>query len=480
MTRAAGRSGYSPADPSPALRAGLAALEAGQLAEAAAQLAQAPEAQTEPEVAYRIGVACALGGDPAAAIAAWRRTLKLDAAFAPALYDLGVAYGQTGEIALAGLTFARLLALHPDHAQGRFNYGNLLFRTGRAEEAVAVYAPLLDTPEPGRDLLVNLGRALRRIGRLDAADACYCRVLMNTPTDHAVQWNRAHVLFLRGFWAEGFATFEHRLKAGVTPPLQPRSPEWLGGAMPPRLMLVAEQGHGDAIQCLRYVPAVIARGSTPVLAVHESLVGLVRLLLPDIETLGFADAAKAEADAHAPLFSLPHRLGLPDPGDVPEPARATAFATGIAAIRGTFPARRTPRVGLVWAGNPGHDNDRWRSMPKEALIGLAAVRPDLDWVNLQFGDPEGPRFADFAATARAVADLDMLIAVDTAAAHVAGTLGVPVWLMLAAEPDWRWGVAGETTPWYASARLFRQDRLGDWGPVIAAVEAALPPAEGGE
>ena len=139
-----------------------------------------------------------------------------------------------------------------------------------------------------------------------------------------------------------------------------------------------------------------------------------------------------------------------------------------------------PRIGLVWAGNPGHDNDRWRSMPKAALLRLATARPDLEWVNLQFGDPDGPHFADFAATAQAIAGLDLLVTVDTAAAHVAGTLGVPVWLMLAAEPDWRWGATGETTPWYASARLFRQNRLGDWEPVIRAVEAALPPAERGE
>ncbi len=465
---------------SPALRAGLAALSAGQLAEAARLLAAAPEAATEPEIAYRLGVAHALGGDTAAAIAAWRRTLRLDAAFAPALYDLGIAYTQAGETAQAGLTFARLLAFHPDHAEGRFNYGNLLFRLGRTDEAVAVYAPLLDDPAPRRDVLINLGRALRRAGRLDEADACYCRVLVDTPADHAVQWNRAHVLFLRGQWAEGFAAFEHRLKAGVTPPVRPTAREWLGGDLPPRLMLVAEQGHGDAIQCLRYVPAVAARGCTPVLAVHESLVGLLRLLLPEVETLSFADAASAGADAHAPLFSLPHRLGLPDPGDVPEPARASAFAAGIAALRPARADRRTPRVGLVWAGNPGHDNDRWRSMPKDALLQLAMRRPDLDWVNLQFGDADGPRFADFAATARAIGGLDLLVAVDTAAAHIAGTLGVPVWLLLAAEPDWRWGLAGEATPWYASARLFRQRRLGDWGPVVNAVEAALPPAEGGE
>jgi Tfp pilus assembly protein PilF len=468
-----------PADASPELRDGIAALEAGRLGEAAALLTQAPESRTEPEVAYRVGVAHAIGGDAGAAIAAWRGTLRLDATFAPALYDLGVAYTQAGEVAQAGLIFARLLAIHSDHAEGRFNYGNLLFRIGRAEEAVAVYAPLLDAPSPSRDSLVNIGRALRRAGRLDEADACYRRSLLDRPDDAIAHWNRAHVLFLQGRWAEGFAAFEHRLAAGMTPPLAPALPEWTGGALPPRLLLLAEQGHGDAIQCLRYVPEVAARGCAPVLAVHESLVGLVRALLPGTETLGFGAAADARAEAHAPLFSLPHRLGLPEPGSVPEPARNPAFDAGIAALRRTHPRRR-PRIGLVWAGNPGHDNDRWRSMPKETLLRLVAARPDLDWVNLQFGDPEGPRFSDFAATARAIGDLDLLIAVDTAAAHVAGTLGVPVWLLLAAEPDWRWGITGSTTPWYASARLFRQGRLGDWKPVIGAVEAALPPAESGE
>lgn len=475
--------GYSPVDPSPELRDGLDALAAGRLADAARLLAAAPEAPTEPEVAYRIGVAFALDGDTPAAIAAWRRTLRIDATFAPALYDLGVAYTRAGDTAQAGLTFARLLAFHPDHAQGRFNYGNLLFRLGRAEEAVAVYAPLLEEPVPPRDVLINLGRALRRAGRLADADACYCRALLSDPGDHIAYWNRAHVLFLLGRWAEGFAAFEHRLHAGMAPPLRPRGPEWRGGNPPPRLLLVGEQGHGDAIQCLRYVPEIVRRGSVPVLALHDSLAGLARLLLPEVETLGFADAGAAEADAYAPLFSLPHRLGLPDPRDVPEPAAAPAFAAGIAAIRGEAAPRRRPRVGLAWAGNPGHDNDRWRSMPKDTLHRLVDLRPDLDWANLQFGDPAAPAFADFAATARAVAGLDLLVCVDTAVAHIAGTLGIPVWLLLAAEPDWRWGISGTTTPWYASARLFRQDRLGDWGPAIAAVAAALDrlfPTEGGE
>lgn len=464
-------------DASPTLRAGLDALAAGRLDQARMLLAAAPETASEPEVAYRLGVAEALLGDTAA-IATWRRTLRLDAAFAPALYDLAVAYTRTGDAAQAGLMFSRLLNADPDHAQGRFNYGNLLFRLGRAEEAVAIYAPLIAAANPPRDALVNLGRALRRAGRLIEADACYRRALHANPGDHIAHWNRAHVLFLQGRWAEGFAAWEHRLAAGMTPPVRPALPEWTGGPLPARLLLVGEQGHGDAIQCLRYVPEVAARGCAPVLAVHDSLLPLARLLLPQVTAVAFAEADDAAADAHAPLFSLPHRLGLPDPAAVAEPARAPAFATGLAALRRTHSSGR-PRIGLVWAGNPAHDNDRWRSIDRQELEPLIAARPDLNWVSLQYGDADAPPLDDFAATARAVAGVDLLISVDTAAAHVAGTLGMPVWLLLAAEPDWRWGMTGETTPWYASARLFRQERLGDWQPVIARLAASLP-AERGE
>lgn len=477
--------GWTPAaSASDALVAGAAALRGGAFDRACDLLAAAPEIASDPEAAYRLGTALALAGRIAEAAAAWRATLRLDALHPGALYDLGVACVQLGDDGAAARAFTRLLDAHPDHAEGRFNLGNLLFRNDAAEDAVAVYAPLTAAEPPMRGALVNLGRALRRLGRLDEADACYRRALLIDPDDHVAHWNRAHVLFLTGRWAEGFAAWEHRLAAGFGPPIAPSLPEWQGGPPPATLLAVAEQGHGDAIQCLRYLPELLARGCRPSLAIHPALVELVRTLLPQVEVRALADFGSA--DAWAPLFSLPHRLGLPNPRSVAEPAASPAFAAGIAAFADAAPRRRR-RIGVAWAGNPHHDNDRWRSMRWDDLAPLLGARPDLDWVSLQAGEtaadaPPAPPMPDFAATARAIAGLDLVIAVDTAVAHLAATLGVPTWLLLAAEPDWRWGQSGATTPWYASARLFRQTRLGDWRPVLRELAGALAslPAQGGE
>ncbi len=215
---------WLPTAPSVALAAGLDALAGGRLAEASAFLAAAPEAATDPQAVYRLGVAQSLAGDPAAAIATWRRALRLDATFAPALYDLALAYVTVGDLPQAAMIFSRLIDFFPDHAEGRFNFGNLLYRMGRTEEAVAIYAPLTEGRDPPRGILVNLGRALRRLGRLEEADACYRRALLSNLNDHFTQWNRSHVLFLMGRWAEGFAAWEHRLHVGKGVPVAPAPP----------------------------------------------------------------------------------------------------------------------------------------------------------------------------------------------------------------------------------------------------------------
>jgi len=474
------------ADASPELCAGLDALAGGRLGEAAAHLKAAPETATEPQAAYRLGVAQSLSGDPQSAIATWRRTLRLDAAHAAALYDLALACVTVGDLPQAALAFSRLLDLAPEHAEGRFNFGNLLYRMGRTEAAVAMYAPLTEGDDPPHGILVNLGRALRRLGRLAEADACYRRALLADPGDHFTHWNRSHVLFLSGRWADGFAAWEHRLAIGMGPPVRPNLPEWQAGPLPARLLAVGEQGHGDALQCLRYLPLLAERGCRAALALHPALAPLARELLPpDIPVMPFEAAETAAADAWAPLFSLPHRLGLPTPEAAPEPAASPAFAAGIAAIRAAAPdLGPRPRIGLVWAGNPAHDNDAWRSLPLPALAPLLAARPDAAWISLQTGEAAAQAVAmpqlrtldppaDFRVTAQRAAALDLMISVDTAAAHLAATLGVRTWILLAAEPDWRWGPDRSTTPWYAEARLFRQQALGDWADPVARAADAL-------
>ncbi len=427
---------------------------------------------TNPDACYLLGVAKQQCGKLTEAINAWKRVLRMDALHEDALYDLAIAYSESGDTSQASLTFTRLLGFFPDHAKGRFNFGNLLFRLGKTEDAIATYAPLLDLPDPPRGILVNMGRALRRAGRLAEADTCYQQVLRKDPNDHFTHWNRSHVLCLQGKWREGFAAWEHRRQAGVKLPIQPPLPEWIGNAetdLPSRLLLVGEQGHGDTIQCLRYIPPLQERGCTPTLAVHTALRPWFKQLMPDLDIRPFAEADTSDCTAWAPLFSLPHRLNLPEPRQTPLPhAQPTR-------------ALKSPKtIGLVWAGNPGHDNDAWRSMPADCLRPLIAQFPNITWHRLQIGSGEHDlldleqgghlqppgQVTSFVDTAHLVSTMDLVICVDTAVAHVAGTLGVPCWMMLAAEPDWRWLQSGEHTDWYPTTRLFRQTHLGNWSDVV--------------
>jgi len=472
------------------LQEGIHALTSGDLKTAQHCLSRCPECKIDPEVSYRLGVAQSLSGAPTAAIFTWKQTLKLDASFAPALYDLALAYVACDDNKNAAITFTRLLTFHPDHPEGRFNFGNLLYRMGHTEEAISMYAPLTDSPNPPRGILVNLGRALRRAGRLEEADACYHRAILDNPDDHFTQWNRSHVLCLLERWEEGFAAWEHRLGTTVKLPITPNLPEWLGCdlAPPQTLLLVSEQGHGDAIQCLRYIPYLYERGCKPKFALHASLVPLFKSLLPEAECVDFSQGESLAADAWCPLFSLPHRLKLPKPKDTLPPSRNSMFKAGIKNIFTNQPNLGTGiHVGLTWAGNPGHDNDHLRSTTLATMQPIIEARPDIHWHSLQFGaarqeildlprhlqPTELPPVDNFKDTAQYISAMNLVICVDTAVAHLAGTLGIPTWVLLAAEPDWRWGIKKPDTAWYPNMHLFRQSNLGDWPPVINQISRAI-------
>jgi hypothetical protein len=294
------------------------------------------------------------------------------------------------------------------------------------------------------------------------------------------------LLLLRGELREGFEKYESRWRLETLPPRGFPAPLWNGEDLSGRTILLhAEQGYGDTIQCLRYVPQVAARGGWVVLEVPKELLGLARRL-PEVGQLLARGDALPRFDLQCPLFSLPRAFATTIetiPAQVPY---LSAEPEAIARWRIRLGERPGLKVGLAWAGSPQHRNDARRSIAIETLLPLLRLE-GVRWFSLQVGEraadlarlPGGlvtdlsPDLIDFAETAAVIGNLDLVIAVDTASAHLAGALGRPAWVLLRARPDWRWLLEREDSPWYPSLRLFRQHRPGDWEEVVRRVAAAL-------
>jgi hypothetical protein len=331
------------------------------------------------------------------------------------------------------------------------------------------------------------------LGRPEAALQALERAIALAPDYADAHWNRALTLLLAGDFAQGWPAYEWRWRAtGMREP-DLAAPRWDGGPLDGQTILLhAEQGLGDSIHFVRYAPLVAARGGrvivqcpAPLARLLATCAGVARVI-PRGEPL-------PPFELQAPLMSLPGLLNTRldnIPAEVPylaPPAGAGAAAQAALAALAALGARRT--VGVVWAGNPAHENDRNRSCPARCFAALGA--PERALVSLQKGAGAddiaaipgaldlGPRLEDFAATAAAIARLDLVIAVDTATAHLAGALGRPVWLLLPHAPEWRWQLRRDDSPWYPTMRLFRQERPGDWPGVFERVGEALKSALSG-
>jgi tetratricopeptide (TPR) repeat protein len=392
-------------------------------------------------------------------------------------------------------SFDRAIALLPDYADAASNRGNVLQELDRFEAAVASYDQALALQPDHADARANRAAALRALGRYVAALGDYDRVLAVRPDHIAARSGRSLCLLQMGDLARGWVEYESRWQ---TPRFAARAgrlaqPNWSGAeALAGKTILLhAEQGFGDTLQFCRYAPLVAARGARVVLEVARPLVRL-------LATLDGVDQVIADGmpvppfDLHCPLMSLPLAFGT-TLATIPPPATLVPPADRIADWRRRLAALPGLRVGLIWAGSStktypeGRAIDRRRSITLEDYAPLAAV-PGVSFVSLQKGDaarqaaapPPGmtlldvtDELNDFADTAALVAALDLVISVDTAVAHLAGTLNKPVWILTQFDADWRWLADRTDSPWYPTARLFNQPAIGDWGAAIADVTAAL-------
>jgi tetratricopeptide (TPR) repeat protein len=420
-------------------------------------------------------------------------TLERAVALAPddagAINNLGNALYGADRYAEALERFDRALALDPNYAHAHNNRGNALQKLGRHTQALASFDRAVALVPGYAQAWTNRGAPLQSLNRHGEAVEGYARALALTPDDADTHWGLALARLTLGDLRRGFAEFEWRWRTPDADPRRPRlpGPVWLGGddVRGKTMLLHGEQGVGDSIQFVRYVPMVEALGAKVMLAVHHEIKSL---LAGAFNVPVRADGEMLPPyDLRCPLLSLPLALGTElntIPAEVPY---LHAPPDRVGQWRARLAPRSGVRVGLAWSGNPTHKNDANRSIALAALAPLLAV-PGVTFVSLQ-KDPRpadrdelarhakipdiGNELGDFADTAAVIEQLDLVITVDTAVAHLAGALGKSVWILLPFSPDWRWMLGRDDSPWYPTARLFRQPATGDWGSVVSRAVAEL-------
>jgi len=395
----------------------------------------------------------------------------------------------------AAVCCRREIQLDPGNADAHYNLGLVLQNLDRLEEAAGAYQRTLELRPDYADALVNLGTVLRQQSKPEAAARRFEEAILREPQNAEAHWELCATLLSLGRFEAGWKEYEWRwkLKDFTTPPAQFEQPLWDGSDLDGRrILLHCEQGFGDTIQFARYATLAARRHGRVIVGCPQPLRCLIETI-PGVCQVVTSRENLPPFDVHAPLMSLPAIFGATlssIPADIPylRPP-PNGFRLGDGEAPGL-------KVGLAWAGAPVHRNDRRRSMSLEWLLPLTHVT-GIHWHSLQVGgraadlvrlNPKGTiidlgsRFHDFGDTAQAITQLDLVISVDTAVAHLAGALGKPVWTLLPHDAEWRWMIGRDDSPWYPTMRLFRQTSPGDWQGLLERVGreletlAAKPPA----
>jgi tetratricopeptide (TPR) repeat protein len=453
---------------------------------------------------FKIGRELILAGDNVSAVQYLAKAIELQPDYFAAYYQLGLLQQTLGDLDAAKAWY--LLAIRcPKVASAVYaDLGDVCAELEHGEEAAGYFLRALGGEPLDRTRYLKVGVGLARLGQLTeamdalsrsieltpsaeawselgvchfqlrdpvSAEAAYRKALQCDPEYAPAHANLGLTLLLQGNYGEGFQEFDWRLKAKVKNFYHIegfQAPMWKGEPLEGKTILIhAEQGFGDTLQFLRFVPMVAARGARVLLVVQPALHRLVTACPGVAECLSIAEKLP-DIDFQCPLMSLPHVVGT-----------TLANIPDVVPLRLQQPNDRVGagplRVGLVWAGNPGHLTDRKRSIHLKNFLELGTLGDAVSFISLQHGaaakqlteehlpfeiQDACSTVKDFADTADIVAGLDLVIAVDTAIAHLAGCLGKPVWVLLGSVPEWRWALKGETTPWYPTMRLFRMDEHG--------------------
>lgn len=422
------------------------------------------------------------------AIDSCRRALGLEPNFVEALNALGSALQEKGDLDEADAAFRRAFELAPENADARNNYGAALNRQGDIDGAIECWLKVLEAAPEHSSALNNLGNAMVARGKLNEGVAYYRRAMASAPDYADAFFNYALALLVQGDFENGWEYYSWRLKRREVREdnLRFSSEAWDGAPLMGKTILIhAEQGLGDTLQFVRYGMNVAARGGRAILECHPALKSLLSGVSGFDAVIGKGEPLP-EHGTHVSLLSLPRIFGTTldsIPADVPY----ISPPAGAVPPGGVHLEKDGLKVGLAWAGNPNHLNDRNRSIPLEkfdSILKLTGIKfyslqagafsNDIARLSLEeFMEDLSPYLTDFTATAAAVENLDLVVSVDTAVAHLAGAMARPVWTLLPLAPDWRWLLGRDDSPWYPTMRLFRQSAIGDWESVLVKVRAAL-------
>jgi tetratricopeptide (TPR) repeat protein len=422
--------------------------------------------------------------------ASYLRALELDPAHADALSNLGALMMDEGRLPEAEAVLRRALGLHPDLLNARSNLGTVLTRTGDVSGAVECFRRVLTCDPKHVAALCSMGFLHDNHGDEEGAVGYFALALEQEPQSALARFNLSSHLLAHGDFKRGWQEYERRwqVRQFYSKRKRMEQPQWRGEAIAgSRILLYSEQGFGDTLQFVRYVPMVAALGAEVILEVQPGVFNLLRNFegASQVIAAGFC-VAPIEFAWHCPLLSLP-----------------LAFATELDTIPAAVPyvqaqeeqvvawsARIAPtglRIGIVWSGNPEHTRDRLRSIDLAEWKGVLGVE-GVTFYSLQKGagvaqlqviEEELRPFnldnelRDFTDTAAVIANLDLVICVDTAVAHLAGAMGKPVWILIPPAADWRWLRGREDSPWYPTARLFRRAEGGGWAEVLDRVRIEL-------
>ncbi len=471
---------------------GLIARQRGQAASAIEWISRAILIDgAQPSFHNNLGAVLQSQSRLADAIASYSRAIALKSDYAEAHCNLGSAHKDQGRTDEAMACYSRALQINPKLAEAHFNLGVIHQSLGELAQAAECYQTAIGLKAGYWQALNNLGTVYKLEGRFNEALVCYEASLASGHDPAEAHRNRALLRLLTGDYAQGWPEYEWRFRVEGAPRVTFPQPRWDGRPLDQgTLLLKAEQGLGDTIQFIRYAPLVRQRASSKVI-LHCA--ASLQALLQGVEGIDrfAAEALDRETfDCYAPLMSLPGMFGTQVetiPAAIPyltaEPARVARWRSQVGATPGL-------KVGIAWQGNPGYAADSQRSVPLEHFVPLSNC-PGVRLYSLQkyHGCDQlallaerlpivdlGPSLdldAAFVDTAAVMVTLDLVVTSDSAMAHLAGALGVKVWVALPNVPDWRWLLDRDDSPWYPTMRLFRQSQPGDWPGVFERIAHEL-------
>ena len=485
----------------------MALLSQSKLEEAVAHCREAIRLQWQfAEAHNNLGNALARLDKLEEAAICYREALQINPNVADAHNGLGSILERQDKLDEAIHCFHEALRLLPDLAEARNNLGNALARQNKIDEGIICYHEALQLKPDFPEAHTNLGSAYVCQNKLEEGLRCFNKALKLDFEFLSARWNCTLLSLLKGDFEQAWPEYERRWELPGTPRRDFSEPLWDGSALDGRtILLYAEQGLGDTLQFIRYVPLVKQSGGTVVVECQPALVRLLSTM-PGIDRLIAYGSPLPDFDVRAPLLSLPgiiHTTLANVPANVPyltaEFALVEHWRQELAMECSPHAPREDGRhaerddhtVGIAWQGSATYRYDRQRSIPLAFFSKLAEV-PGIQLISLQKGPGaeqlaalgERLRIVDlgrqlddksgaFMDTAAVMKNLDLVITSDTVVAHLAGALGVPVWVALAITPDWRWLLERDDSPWYPTMKLFRQTRFGDWAAVFERMAAEL-------